>query len=91
MSQNQIVTKSNNACTVTLIKMLTGGGGPKSEQFYGHHVCKVAHDATDSTIHPGVAGYLTTTAGNAGSKSLPSVPPSMEDMSNNPAMKNPLL
>ena len=47
-SQNQIVTKSNNACTVILIKMLTGGGGPKSEQFYGHHVCKVAHDATYS-------------------------------------------
>ncbi len=42
----------------------------------------------------GVAGYLTSTgSGTGGAKAMPASvpPPSMEDMSNNPAMKNPLL
>ena len=57
------------------------------------HALFIQNDTSLQITHAasGVAGYLTTTAGSAGSKSLPSVPPSMEDMSNNPAMKNPLL
>jgi DnaJ family protein C protein 13 len=38
---------------------------------------------------PGVAGYLTTTSGQA--KSTPSLPPPMEENKSNPILNNPLL